>query len=103
MAAAAQAVADTCVFAHAGSGYGQNILAAWGPISDGGCSMAMQYWYSDEAGLYDYSNPGYQSNAGHFTQLVWKSTTEMGCATTQCPGSSWYGGATSGSWHFIVW
>ncbi|KAL6785793.1 hypothetical protein ACKKBG_A00160 [Auxenochlorella protothecoides x Auxenochlorella symbiontica] len=102
IAAAAAAVASTCSGNHGGSGYGQNILAAWGPITDGGCSMAMQYWYNNEAGSYDYANPGFQANSGHFSQIVWLSTTQMGCAVAQCPGSSWYAGPTAGNWHFIV-
>ncbi|KFM27486.1 Protein PRY1 [Auxenochlorella protothecoides] len=87
---------------HGGSGYGQNILVAWGPITDGGCSMAMQYWYNNEAGSYDYANPSFQADSGHFSQIVWLSTTQMGCAVAQCPGSSWYAGPTAGNWHFIV-
>lgn len=33
---------------------------------------------------YDYNSPGYTSAASHFTQLVWKETTEVGCAVAQC-------------------
>ncbi|KAM9497006.1 uncharacterized protein Hap1MRO34_003216 [Clarias gariepinus] len=34
-------------------------------------------WYS-EIKDYDFSKPGHQPNTGHFTQVVWKSTTEVG-------------------------
>ncbi len=30
---------------------------------------------------YDFNNPGWNANAAHFTQLVWKSTGNVGCAT----------------------
>jgi hypothetical protein len=34
---------------------------------------------------FDFSNPGWSSGAGHFTQLVWKDTKTMGCAVnTKC-------------------
>lgn len=37
---------------------------------------------------YDYANPGVVSTKpiGHFTQVVWNSTTSVGCAVRQCPG-----------------
>jgi hypothetical protein len=42
-------------------------------------------WY-DEVSAYDYSKPGYSMNTGHFTQVVWKDTTAVGCALAECPG-----------------
>merc|ERR1712136_385813 len=44
-------------------------------------NIMTQAWY-DEESLYDYSNPGFQMPASHFTQLVWKKTTEFGAAIT---------------------
>ncbi|XP_041918590.1 CRISP/Allergen/PR-1-like [Alosa sapidissima] len=38
---------------------------------------AVENWYS-EIKDYDFSNPGFGSNTGHFTQVVWKSSTEVG-------------------------
>ncbi|XP_060766785.1 Golgi-associated plant pathogenesis-related protein 1 isoform X2 [Neoarius graeffei] len=34
-------------------------------------------WYN-EIKDYDFAAPGFQSNTGHFTQVVWKSTEEVG-------------------------
>ena len=35
-------------------------------------------WY-DEVANYDFNNPGFSMNTGHFTQLAWKDSTELGC------------------------
>lgn len=35
--------------------------------------------------MYDFDKPtGFTEATGHFTQLVWKTTTEMGCAAINC-------------------
>ena len=36
---------------------------------------------------YDYSNPGFSETTGHFTQVVWVSTTALGCAMVDCSTS----------------
>uniref|UniRef100_A0A3P8T9Z9 Im:7150988 n=1 Tax=Amphiprion percula TaxID=161767 RepID=A0A3P8T9Z9_AMPPE len=51
---------------------------------------AVDSWYS-EIKDYDWSKPGFQSNTGHFTQVVWKSSTELGV-----------GMATDGNLLFVV-
>ncbi|KAM3611267.1 uncharacterized protein V6R79_015756 [Siganus canaliculatus] len=38
---------------------------------------AVDSWYS-EVKDYDWSTPGFTSNTGHFTQVVWKDSTELG-------------------------
>jgi len=38
---------------------------------------AADNWYN-EIKDYNFSNPGFTSGTGHFTQLVWKSSTEFG-------------------------
>ena len=38
-------------------------------------------WYS-EVSLYDFNNPGYTSGVGHFTQLVWKGSKQLGCGVS---------------------
>lgn len=76
IAAAALAYAETCPSAHSDSRYGENL--AWAS-SDIGIGRAVEMWYEEEA-LYDYEDPGYIRGTGHFTQIVWKETAEIGCA-----------------------
>ncbi|KLJ09458.1 hypothetical protein EMPG_15120 [Blastomyces silverae] len=52
--------------------------------------MITNLMYNDEvglyAGMYGRANPDMSSFSkwGHFTQIVWKSTTVVGCATVKC-------------------
>jgi hypothetical protein len=34
-------------------------------------------WYN-EVSKYDWGSPGYSGITGHFTQVVWKASTELG-------------------------
>lgn len=39
---------------------------------------AVDAWYN-ELSSYKFDNPGWSGATGHFTQLVWVSTTKVGC------------------------
>ena len=65
-----------------GSSLGENLYGAWGTTLTG--TDASEDWYSESAD-YDYNNPGYTSGIGHFTQLVWKGSKEIGCGAA-CNG-----------------
>jgi len=49
-----------------------------------------QMWY-DEIGQYSYNNPGFSEATGHFTQVVWKSSTDVGCGIGIRNGDEFYG------------
>ncbi|WIA37933.1 hypothetical protein OEZ86_001310 [Tetradesmus obliquus] len=75
IASTAQSWAAGCPNGHSGTrGVGENM--AWGYAS---LADAVQAWY-DEVKLYDFSNPGWSPSTGHFTQIVWLSTSRLGCA-----------------------
>ena len=64
---------------HSGNGYGENLYYCY--ASNGICvtgEKASQKWY-DEVSAYDYNNPVFSQDTGHFTQLVWKGSTQIGC------------------------
>lgn len=76
-----QHMADTGEWGHSqGSGYGENIYKSWGSGVQSGLGRDVSDgWYS-EVDKYDFGKGGYQSGAGHFTQMVWKASTGLGCA-----------------------
>jgi len=77
--ARAQSHADSCLSKHSTSGYGENI--AWA-TNDKSPATIVEMWYGEES-LYDYNFPGYSPGIGHFTQIIWKNTTKIGCASQQ--------------------
>ncbi|KAF5096239.1 hypothetical protein D0Z00_002849 [Geotrichum galactomycetum] len=73
-----------CNFAHSGGPYGENLA-----IGYPNTAASIQAWY-DEIKDYDFSKNEFSSNTGHFTQVVWRDSTEIGCAEVDC-GSGWGG------------
>ena len=59
-----------------GSSLGENLY--WGPKNSNIGTSSVDLWYS-EVSDYDFNNPGYKSGIGHFTQLVWKNSRNLGC------------------------
>ncbi|KAJ5793996.1 Ves allergen [Penicillium paradoxum] len=89
----AKTLAMRCVYEHDTSigerQYGQNI--GYGiEQSKVGEQIISQMMYSDEeplfSGLYGQANPDMTNflDWGHFTQIVWKDTREVGCYTYTC-------------------
>lgn len=58
-----------------GGRYGENLYAAtnFEPTAED----VVKSWYS-EIFAYNFKQPGFNTNAGNFTQLVWKRTMEIG-------------------------
>jgi hypothetical protein len=80
MAWAVTLAADECSMYHSSDrSFGENLA-----IGHASIELAVQDWY-DEVDAYDFDDPGFSSGTGHFTQIVWRDTDELGCATAVCP------------------
>lgn len=49
---------------------------------------AIKLFY-DEIRYYDWNNPGFSMETGHFTQVVWKASTEIGVGIAIYPDSQY--------------
>ncbi|KAI0172816.1 PR-1-like protein [Hypoxylon sp. FL1284] len=100
--------AATCVFKHdmdeGDKNYGQN-LASWGESSGakemgeaGAIKMAItDFWYNGEfqkyaPSYYDSAGPDMSTfeSWGHFSEMLWKDVTEIGCVSQFCPAGTMY-------------
>ncbi|XP_071714978.1 pathogenesis-related protein PR-1 type-like [Rutidosis leptorrhynchoides] len=68
--------------------YGENIALGWGEFTG---LDAMKLWV-DEKRDYDYKSnsckPG--KMCAHYTQVVWKNTTRIGCGRVMCVNGAWF-------------
>ncbi|CAF3657235.1 unnamed protein product [Rotaria socialis] len=67
------------IFQHSNNGYGENLYmtSSSAPIQSLSGTGATQAWY-DEIDYYNFNSPGFSSSTGHFTQVVWKTSTKLG-------------------------
>lgn len=67
-------------------GYGENLF--WGSGSSWTVTDAVNSWYSEKSN-YTYSTNSCTSGkvCGHYTQVVWKNSTALGCYLAACPNN----------------
>jgi uncharacterized protein YkwD len=73
-----------CTFGHSGGTYGENLAAGTEGVLDPEATVAM--WY-DEIKLYKFPDGGFSMKTGHFTQVIWRGTKQVGCGHSQCNGN----------------
>ncbi|KUI74483.1 Protein PRY2 [Cytospora mali] len=112
----ASQVAASCNFAHdltpGGGGYGQNIAMYASTDADSmteelAIAQAItQMWYNGEIGLYPsnaygQANPDFSNfeGWGHYSQVVWVGSNQLGCAAQYCPAGTME--PSMGSWFSV--
>jgi hypothetical protein len=80
--------ARRCAFEHSGNEtVGENLAGGTAGALDPEGTVAM--WY-DEVKLYKFGSGGFSMQTGHFTQLVWTDTRQVGCGHVTCNGMELY-------------
>jgi uncharacterized protein YkwD len=74
---------DHCAFRHSGGPHGENLAIGYANVT-----ASVEAW-GEERDIYDYRRAEFGENTGHFTQLVWKNTTAVGCERRLCE-MGWY-------------
>ncbi|KAE8212319.1 hypothetical protein CF327_g4027 [Tilletia walkeri] len=100
LAAFAANWANKCIWAHSGGPYGENGASSVGMDMTMADSVGM--WYGEILD-YNFLKPDFSYATGHFTQLVWKDSTTVGCAIAACKpsqlGYNWpYPGSAYNVW-----
>ena len=72
-----------CKFGHSNGQYGENLAAGSTGSLDPEAVVAM--WY-DEIKDFSFKGGGFSMQTGHFTQVVWRATSQVGCGTVNCNG-----------------
>ncbi|PWY85138.1 PR-1-like protein [Aspergillus eucalypticola CBS 122712] len=73
--------AQECKWQHSNGPYGENLAFGYPNVSS-----AVAAW-GDEVQKYNFQEPtGFTEETGHFTQLVWRETREVGCAAIDWGG-----------------
>lgn len=79
--------ANNCIMAHADNlgelGEGEN-WTAWSAAGNLPGEDVVIGW-ADEAADYNYADNSCSGVCGHYTQVVWRTSTELGCAVQACP------------------
>lgn len=103
LAATAQAWAEACVDTTAPAGLidhnanrsdghpyyvGENIYGSGGGATG---VAAVQAWASEKAN-YDYDTNTCTGVCGHYTQIVWATSVDLGCGIANCPGLTYANG-----------
>ncbi|KFY91217.1 hypothetical protein V498_05571 [Pseudogymnoascus sp. VKM F-4517 (FW-2822)] len=72
--------AEACEFEHSGGPTGENLAAGYP-----NATASIDAW-GTERDEYDFNKADFSHETGHFTQVVWKDTTTVGCGRRKCDG-----------------
>lgn len=100
LAPQAQKWAERGKFEHSGGGseYGENLWVSSDECNEKSLQRAVDSWYEEaEKYGYDYDHPDtkeadqkeFDKGVGHFTQLVWKNSENIGVGAASHPDQKW--------------
>lgn len=75
---------DDCEFEHSGGPYGENLAMGYQDVQG-----AVDGWGLERKD-YDFDKGEFSEKTGHFTSMVWKNSTTVGCARKACEGKGWF-------------
>jgi len=76
--------ASKCQFQHTGGPTGENLAAGYA-----NATAAVDGWGGERVDYKFGKNPtGFSEKTGHFTQVVWRNTTSVGCGRFACNGKN---------------
>ncbi|OBT77832.1 hypothetical protein VF21_03233 [Pseudogymnoascus sp. 05NY08] len=80
--------AEACEFEHSHGPTGENLAAGYP-----NATSSIDAWGTERTS-YDFKKSEFSHETGHFTQVVWKDTTTVGCGRRECDGKGgspgWY-------------
>lgn len=80
IAAIAQSYSETCQLRHSANGYGENLYGGSSFIATAGMGVAS--WVDEKYTWTCGTPPGIRT--GHYTQVVWNTTAQIGCGASIC-------------------
>ena len=72
-----------CKFAHTHGPYGENLAQGYPDITS-----SIDGW-GNERKDYSFDEGKFDAKTGHFTAMVWKTSTDMGCGAKECGDGGW--------------
>ncbi|KAD5317938.1 hypothetical protein R6Q59_033267 [Mikania micrantha] len=77
-----------CNMVHSGGPYGENLAEGSGTFTG---TAAVNLWVNEKT-YYDYTTNTCASGhtCGHYTQVVWRNSVQLGCARVQCTNNGWW-------------
>ncbi len=81
----ANQLTESCeLIVHSGSQYGENIAWGWMMTPE----QVTDMWAEEKANYVYQAFTAAQMNVAHYTQIVWKNTTQIGCGVAICLNGS---------------
>lgn len=93
---------SNCDFKHQQAGRGENLAMNTAPNEESNVEQAINDWYN-EIKDYNYASNSCKGTCGHYTQVIWHNTREVGCAMKRCPTMNMFGQSIENAWFFGCW